>query len=69
MRKFEYRGYSTIVQYSAPDRVWHGKIENIRDLVNFEAENIEDAECAFQDAVNDYLAFCDDLGTTPNMPA
>ena len=65
----EYKGYATIVKYSEADHVWYGKIEGIRDLVNFEAEKMEDAERAFRKAVDDYLAFCDDLGMAPNTPA
>ena len=65
----EYKGYTTMIQYSDADHVWYGKIESISDLVNFEAENIEDADGAFREAVDDYLAFCDDLGMPPNTPA
>ena len=34
----EYKGYTTKVEYSAEDHVLFGKIEGIRDLVNFESE-------------------------------
>ena len=53
-----YKGYSTIIRYSAEDRVLHGKIEEIDDLVTFESKNSGQIEKEFQDAVDDYLAYC-----------
>ncbi len=64
----EYRGYYTKVEYSAEDHVLYGKIEGIRDLVNFESENAENVEKEFHEAVDDYLAFCSDLGQAPDKP-
>lgn len=61
-----YKGYSTRVEYSAEDGVLHGKIEGIADLVNFESESIEGVESAFHEAVDDYLAFCEDIGQEPD---
>ena len=64
----EYKGYYTKVEYSAEDGVLFGKIEGIKDLVNFECENAADAEKEFHRAVDDYLAFCADLGQDPDKP-
>ena len=40
----EYKGYYTKVEYSAEDKVLYGKIEGIKDLVNFESESPEKIE-------------------------
>lgn len=64
----EYKGYYTKIEYSVEDQVLYGKIEGIKDLVNFECENLTDVEKEFQDAVDDYLAFCEDLGQSPEKP-
>lgn len=61
-----YKGYSTRVEYSAEDNILHGKIEGIADLVNFESETIDGVEAAFHEAVDDYLAFCADIGQEPD---
>ena len=61
----EYKGYYTKILYSVKDHVLYGKIEGIRDLVNFESESIENIEQEFHSAVDDYLAFCEDLGQSP----
>jgi predicted HicB family RNase H-like nuclease len=61
----EYKGYYTHIEYSAEDQVLHGKIEGIQDLVNFECERADEAPAAFHQAVDDYLAYCEDLGVQP----
>lgn len=64
----EYKGYYTKIEYSAEDQVLYGKIEGIRDLVNFECEDLADVEQEFHTAVDDYLALCKDLGQNPEKP-
>lgn len=64
----EYKGYYTKVEYSVEDNVLYGKIEGIKDLVNFESDNLCDIEEEFHSAVDDYLAFCKDLGQNPDKP-
>ena len=62
----EYKGYSTVIEYSAEDMVLHGKIEGINDLVTFESESAKDIEKEFQAAVDDYLQMCQELDQEPN---
>ena len=64
----EYKGYYTKIEYCAEDNTLYGKIEGIHDLVNFECENLYDVENEFHNAVDDYLAFCSDLGQEPDKP-
>ena len=64
----EYKGYYTKIEYSAEDHVLFGKIEGIKDLVSFECENLGDVEKEFHEAVDDYLAFCKDVGESPDKP-
>lgn len=62
----EYKGYHTKVVYDADANSLHGKIEGIKDFVNFETENIADVENEFHAAVDDYLALCEELGKSPD---
>jgi len=57
-----YKDYSGSVEYSAEDKVFHGKIEFIRDLITFEAASVDDLEKEFQHAVDDYIETCKELG-------
>lgn len=61
-----YKGYHAKVEYDAESKVLFGKIEGISDLVNFEAENAADIEREFQEAVEDYLSFCEEVGKKPD---
>lgn len=60
--KIEYRGYQTYIHYSAADKVLYGKIEGIKDLVNFESHSVTEIEKEFHKAVDDYIEFCREVG-------
>lgn len=64
----EYKGYYAKIEYSVEDQVLFGKIEGIRDLVNFESDSANDIEKEFQKAVDDYLDFCKSVGKNPDKP-
>lgn len=62
----EYKGYHTKIMYDADSNTLHGKIEGIRDFVNFETEDLGSVEAEFHSAVDDYLEFCKEVGKTPD---
>ena len=66
--KLEYKGYWTHIEIDFKANMLYGKIEGIRDLVNFESETISGIVQEFHSAVDDYLAFCSDLSEAPNLP-
>ena len=61
----EYKGYYTEINYDQKDRILFGKIEGIRDLVDFHSEDANEIEDEFHNAVDDYLSFCNEIGKTP----
>ena len=65
MNTLKYKGYIGSVAYSEPDKVFFGKLEGIDDLVNYEGESVSELTAAFQEAVEDYLAFCEGEGVKP----
>lgn len=62
----EYKGYMARIEYSAQDHVLYGKIEGIKDLVNFESDSADGIEKEFHCAVDDYLELCEELGQSPD---
>ena len=66
MNTMTYKGYLGSVSYSDKDRVFFGKIEGINGLVNFEGESVKELTDAFHEAVDDYLAYCEDEGIEPD---
>ena len=53
-----YKDFIGSVHFSADDKVFHGKIEGITDLVTFEGKSVDELEKAFHEAVNDYVTLC-----------
>lgn len=53
------KGYHTKIEFDSEDLVFRGKIEGIKDLVNFESADISTVEEEFYAAVDEYLAFLD----------
>ena len=66
MNTMTYKGYIGSVNYSDKDQVFFGKIEGINGLVNFEGESVKELTTAFHEAVDDYLAYCEDEGLEPD---
>jgi predicted HicB family RNase H-like nuclease len=50
-----YKGCTGSIEYSEEDKVFYGKILNIKDLVLFEGYCLEELEQAFQEMVDDYI--------------
>jgi len=64
----QYRGYDGSVLYSAEDRLLHGRILGIRDMVFYDGASIREIEKNFRGAVDEYLEFCKAEGKTPDAP-
>ena len=66
MNTMTYKGYLGSVAYSEKDEVFFGKIEGINGLVNFEGDSVKELTAAFHEAVDDYLAYCEEEGIEPD---
>lgn len=58
----EYKGHHTKIEFDSDACVVRGKIEGIKDLVNFESSNLTLIEKEFHDAVDAYLEFRKEIG-------
>ena len=65
MNYMTYENYRGTVEYSSEDKVLHGKLIGIDDLVTYEGQSVEELEKAFRDSVDDYIAFCEVSGKKP----
>ena len=63
-----YKDYNGSVEYSAEDRILHGSLLGIRDMVTYEGVDVNTLEANFKAAVDEYLAFCAAEGKTPDRP-
>ncbi|MDE5743555.1 MAG: type II toxin-antitoxin system HicB family antitoxin, partial [Bacteroidales bacterium] len=53
-----YKGFMGSVAFSEKDGVFFGKIEGIKQLVNFEGDSVKELKQSFHEAVDDYLTYC-----------
>ncbi len=65
MNTLKYKGYIGSVSFSEKDNLFFGKIEGINGLVNFEGESVRELTETFHEAVDDYLAYCEEEGIEP----
>jgi len=64
----QYKGYLARVQFDDEANIFHGEVINIRDVITFQGKSVDELRQAFQDSVEDYLAFCAERGEDPNSP-
>ncbi len=64
----EYKGYFAKVEFDDDANIFHGEVINLRDVITFEGETVNELKEAFQDSVDDYLTFCTERGEDPEKP-
>ena len=61
----EYKNYIGSVAFSEVDGVFFGKVMGIRTLISYEGTTAKELVKDFHDAVDYYLALCEEAGTEP----
>jgi len=62
----KYKGYTASPRYDADDRIFHGRVDGITDVVLFEGASVEELEDSFRQSVDEYLAYCEEHGREPD---
>jgi predicted HicB family RNase H-like nuclease len=63
-----YKGYIARVEFDADANILHGEVINTRDLITFQGDTVARVKRAFHESVDDYLAFCESRGESPDKP-
>jgi predicted HicB family RNase H-like nuclease len=63
-----YKGYVGLAEIDDEAGVLRGRVINTRDTITFQGATVEEARKAFVESVDDYLAFCGELGEEPEKP-
>lgn len=58
MEMMEYKGYQAKVEIDEETKLFHGEVINLRDVITFDADCMDDLPQAFHDSIDDYLEFC-----------
>ncbi len=64
----EYKGYVAKIEFDDDDDLFHGEVINLRDVITFQGYDVNELRQAFQESVEDYLAFCAARGEQPEKP-
>lgn len=62
----EYKGYHAKIKYSQEDNAFVGEVFGIADTLVFDGQSIDELETMFHQAIDDYLALCQEIGKSPN---
>ncbi len=63
-----YKGYSATVEFDEEAEIFFGTVINTNDTITFQSENAHELKKEFELSVDDYLAFCKELGKAPEKP-
>jgi predicted HicB family RNase H-like nuclease len=64
----EYKGYIGKVEFDDEAGIFHGEVLDTRDVITFQGQSVAELKTAFEESVDDYLAFCKQRGEEPNKP-
>ncbi|MBQ9601383.1 MAG: type II toxin-antitoxin system HicB family antitoxin [Neisseriaceae bacterium] len=64
----KYRGYEGSVEYSAEDACLIGRVLHINSLIGYAGDTVTEIQAMFEQAVNEYLAMCEEKGIAPDKP-
>ncbi|MDJ0581059.1 type II toxin-antitoxin system HicB family antitoxin [Crocosphaera sp.] len=64
----KYKEYKAIIEYDEDDRLFFGRVINIRDIIVFDGLSVDELEQAFQKVIEQYLADCQSFHKAPEIP-
>ena len=64
----EYKGYIGKAEIDEAAGILHGEVINVRDVITFEGECVEELRRAFRESIDDYLEFCAQRGQDAEKP-
>jgi predicted HicB family RNase H-like nuclease len=64
----KYKGYEAKIEYDDEDRLFFGRVINIKDIIVFDSLSVDELEHTFHQVIDEYLADCQALNKTPEKP-
>lgn len=58
LKMIEYKEYIGIYEFDETKNMFFGKVTNCQDLIIFQGKSVVQVKEAFEEAVNEYLAWC-----------
>lgn len=63
-----YKGYTGHAIFDDEAGLFHGEVENTRDVITFQGRSVDELETAFRESIDDYLEWCAARGKSPDKP-
>lgn len=63
-----YKSYTAQLEVDIEAGVIFGRVIDIKDVLTFQGNTVEEARQEFHDTIDDYLEWCEELGKEPNKP-
>ena len=63
-----YKGYHGRFEVDFEADIIHGEVVDVTDVITFQGRSPAELETAFRESIDDYLAYCAELGTEPDRP-
>ena len=64
----EYKGYQGTAEFDYDAGIFFGEVVDLRDVITFHGQSVEELEKSFRDSVEEYLKFCEEMSRTPGKP-
>ena len=64
----EYKGYIGTFEFESEIDSFHGTVINTNDVITFYGASVKELREEMQKSVEEYLAFCQEQGRTPEPP-
>jgi predicted HicB family RNase H-like nuclease len=61
----EYKGYLGKITYDDKAKIFHGEVIGLKDIITFQGKSANELKKAFQDSIDDYLAWYKERGEQP----
>ena len=68
MSNLTYKSYTGTIEASIEDGCLHGQLLFITDIITYEGDTVDNIKTSFEEAVDHYLAYCQDTGKPANKP-
>lgn len=66
MTLLSYKGYQGTIEASLEEGCLFGKVIHIVDVIGYDGQTLEELRVAFEQAVDGYLQFCQEVGKNPD---
>lgn len=69
MNTMTYKGYTARIEFDERDNIFIGRVLGLRSIISFHGETVDELRQAMADAIDDFLADCEERGVKPEKPA